>query len=344
MKPVIAITMGDCNGIGPEIALKCALSPAVRKISEPLLVGSLAVFESYARLLRIRIVLREVDMLPFIPDPSSVPVLNLGGFDSPRLRPGRISAEAGLFASEAIKLSTSLAMRRLAAAIVTAPVSKEALHLAGISYPGQTEMLAHLTHTTRAAMMLVGRQMKVGLVTIHTPLKNVAPQITRTSIRRSLSTIEHALRTDFAIGKPRIAVLGLNPHAGENGHLGTEERNIILPALRSVRRAGKDIAGPFPADAFFGTHSYRSYDAILAMYHDQGLIPLKMQNFEVGVNVTAGLPIVRTSPDHGTAFDIAGKGAADPTSMIEAAILAVQIAQNRKVHQHRPKHSPRKSK
>jgi 4-hydroxythreonine-4-phosphate dehydrogenase len=330
MKPVIAITMGDCNGIGPEVALKSAVSSTVGTIATPLLIGSLDVFTWYARRLKIRVNLKEVDMFPFAHEQGAIPVLNLHTFETPRIRPGTVSKGAGQYAAEAIELGVGLALNNLADAIVTAPVSKEALHLAGWKFPGQTEMLAARTKTKNVMMMLLGHELRVGLTTVHLPLKDVSRTISRRLILERLETMYSSLKRDFAIRAPKIGILGLNPHAGENGHLGHEEKQIILPAIRIARSKRINVEGPFPADAFFGTHAYRNYDATLAMYHDQGLIPLKMKSFEVGVNYSAGLPVVRTSPDHGTAFDIAGDGVANPSSMIEAIKLAVTIAGNRK--------------
>ncbi|MGA9119654.1 MAG: 4-hydroxythreonine-4-phosphate dehydrogenase PdxA, partial [Bacteroidota bacterium] len=215
-------------------------------------------------------------------------------------------------------------------AMVTAPVSKSALHKAGYRWPGQTEMIQHLCRGPRVAMMLVTKTLRVGLVTIHLPLKDVAASITHRLVIERVSTIYNALRIDWRIPRPRLAVLGLNPHAGESRDLGDEESLQIEPALRSLRAKRMHVEGPFPADGFFARYVPGAYDAVVAMYHDQGLIPLKLLAHGSGVNVSVGLPLVRTSPDHGTAFDIAGKGKADSGSMAEAIILAGSIVKNRK--------------
>jgi 4-hydroxythreonine-4-phosphate dehydrogenase len=216
-----------------------------------------------------------------------------------------------------------------AKAIVTAPVSKKALHRAGVDFPGQTEMLEHLTGSPRVAMMLVSKAMRVGLVTTHVPIKTVPITLSRHLLRERIKTVYEALTRDWSIRKPKVAVLGLNPHAGEEGDLGMEDKILIKPVIKQMRAMKMIAEGPFPADSFFGRYKPGMYDAIIAMYHDQGLIPLKMSSFGKGVNVSVGLPIVRTSPDHGTAFDIAGQGTANPGSMIEAIKLAAQIAKNR---------------
>jgi 4-hydroxythreonine-4-phosphate dehydrogenase len=215
---------------------------------------------------------------------------------------------------------------------VTAPASKEALNLAGYNFPGQTEMVTLLSRSQRVAMMLVSDSLRVGLVTIHCAVKDIANGISKEKIIEKISIVDEMLKKDLGIKKPRLALLGLNPHAGENGLLGIEESEHLLPALAEAKSAGTDIDGPYPADAFFGKHAYRRYDAVVAMYHDQGLIPLKMLAFEKGVNVSAGLKIIRTSPDHGTAYDIAGKNKASITSMLEAIRLAVRIFHNRQKH------------
>jgi 4-hydroxythreonine-4-phosphate dehydrogenase len=327
-RPVLAITMGDFNGTGPEVLLKSLRSPAVRALCRPLVVGSLDVLEYYARTLRIGVTLREVGSLP-AGDGPGIPVLPILPYRLPRISPGMISAEAGRYSGLAIEEAVRLCRAGFADAIVTAPVSKEAMHMGGYKVPGQTEMLLRLSGGRRVAMILAAGDFRVGLATVHHPLKDVARRLTRPVLLEKLDIVNTALRVDFGIRAPRIAVLGLNPHAGEHGILGSEEADVIRPALAAARRRGIDADGPFPADAFFGLQSHRSYDAVLAMYHDQGLIPLKMAGFRIGVNISAGLPIIRTSPDHGTAFDIAGKGTADPESMTQAIRLAVLIARNR---------------
>ena len=329
-KPVIAITMGDFNGIGPEIALKSVLTPSIRKLCLPILLGTLDVFEYYARRLKLKINLQEVESVPHRFPLGSMLVLDVNKFHKPRISPGRFTLESGRYAGEAIKRAVSLWLDKKVDGIVTAPVSKEAMDNAGYRYPGQTEMLADLSQTTRFAMMLVAGKFRVGLATVHLPLKDVAGSLSKQKILDKLSIVDESLKRDFAIHSPRIAVLGLNPHAGENGILGDEERKWIEPAIRLARKNRIDTSGPFSADGFFGAQAHMAYDAVLAMYHDQGLIPLKMSGFSIGVNYSAGFPLVRTSPDHGTAFDLAGKGIADHTSMIEAIKLAVRIIHNRK--------------
>jgi 4-hydroxythreonine-4-phosphate dehydrogenase len=322
MKPVIAITVGDYNGIGPEIALKSLVHPAVRKTCQCILVGPGEAF-AYARH-RMKIPVNP----PFVLYAPS-------GTRNVRIQPGHVSASAGHAAGRALQAATSLALSGAASAIVTGPVSKRALHLAGFMYPGQTEMLQHLTRATSVAMMLVSPCMKVGLVTIHLPLRQVPNHITRKLVTEKIVTVHQALRNDWLVRSPRIAVLSLNPHAGEDGDLGREESRTIIPAIQQLRRSKIRCEGPFPADAFFGRFDHKAWDAVVAMYHDQGLIPLKQTAGGKAVNYSAGLPLIRTSPGHGTAMDIAGKGVADCESMVEAILLAAMIARHRQQHRSR---------
>jgi len=314
-KPAIAVTIGDCNGIGPEIVLKSVHHPSVRRICSPVLVGPVDAFEFYADRLKMSL--------------PSCPIVESSTLRQSSIRPGFVSAKSGRAAAHAIKAAVELADAGIVSALVTAPVSKHALHKGGVLFPGHTEMLQRLTHAKHVAMMLVSETLRVGLVTIHVPLKRVSGLLTRKLIRQRIEVVHKALLNDWRIRNPRIAVLGLNPHAGEAGDIGTEDKRIVAPVIRGLATAGMNIKGPFPADAFFARYKPGDYDAVIAMYHDQGLIPLKMSAHGRAVNVSAGLPIVRTSPDHGTAFDIAGKGIADPGSMIEAIKLAVTIARNR---------------
>jgi 4-hydroxythreonine-4-phosphate dehydrogenase len=324
VKPTIAITIGDFNGIGPEIALKAAAHPSTRKLCIPLLVGPKNVFEHVSEKLKIRIKLEKA-IYPW-GEKNIVPVVDVGDGLWADVRYGETSKSAGKTAGIAIEKAVELCKNGKASAMVTAPVSKEAMQLAGYSFPGQTEMIALLSRSKSVAMMLVSKEMRIGLVTIHTSLQSVPGGITKEKIVEKAGIINASLSTNFRVKAPSIAVLGLNPHAGENGLLGSEEQDIIRPAIEELKSAGINIAGPFSADAFFGKGAYKSYGAILAMYHDQGLIPVKMSSFGTTVNFSAGLNIIRTSPGHGTAFDIAGKGKADISSMLEAIKYAVSFA------------------
>jgi 4-hydroxythreonine-4-phosphate dehydrogenase len=285
-KPVIAITAGDPAGIGPEIARTAAEDPRVKAVCEPVIYGP--------------------------PDGA-------------RFQPGVLSAEAGRAAYEAICLAVRDAVDRRVSAIATAPINKLAFSRAGLPWKGHTDLLAELTHAPRAAMMFWSEPLKVVLATVHVPLAEVPYLLTRELVGDIIDLTARELPR-FGIARPRLALAGLNPHAGEEGLLGLEDETVLRPAVRVARDRGIDVQGPFPGDTIFGRAVRGEFDAVVACYHDQGLIPIKLLAFGRAVNVTLGLPIVRTSVDHGTAFDIAGKGMADASSMIEAVRLAARLS------------------
>lgn len=330
MNPRIALTIGDFNGIGPEVILKNIDSPALHKTIQPLLVGSFEIFEYYAKRMKTKKKLVLVESAGAKVPANTVPVLNVYHGSEKNLQIGKSAPDAGVCAGMSIERSVRLCMSGEIDAMVTAPVSKESLHIAGYNFPGQTEMLAMLSRSDRVTMMLIANSFRVGLATIHLPISKVAENIFAERILEKLETINASLINDFRIKVPSIGVLALNPHAGEHGAIGLEEIEIIEPAILKAKEKGINASGPFAADGFFATSMQKKFDVVLAMYHDQGLIPLKMMGFEQGVNYSAGLKIIRTSPDHGTAFDIAGKGTADPHSMGAAINLARTIAINRK--------------
>ena len=329
MKPTIAITIGDFNGIGPEVTVKSIASPKIKNSIQPVLIGSFDIFQFFVKMLKLDIELIAVDTLSTKIKSGSVPVLTVHPATSKSIQLGKISPDSGVCAGMAIEHAIKLCLNKEVDAMVTAPVSKEALHFAGYNFPGQTEMLAMLTRSERVTMMLLAKTMRVALATVHIPIKKVSENLFVDRIIEKLETVNSSLKNDLGIKKPSIAVLGLNPHAGENGAIGGEENEIIIPAIKKANEKGIAAVGPFPADGFFASGAYKNYDAILAMYHDQGLIPLKMTGFDDGVNFSAGLKIIRTSPDHGTAFDIAGKKIANPGSMISAIQLATSIIKQR---------------
>lgn len=330
MKPTIAITIGDFNGIGPEVTLKSIVSPKIKKNIQPVLIGSFDIFQYYVKMLKLDIELIAVDNLSSKINNGTVPVLTVHPATSKSIQIGKISPDSGVCAGMAIEQAIKLCLSNEVDAMVTAPVSKESLHFAGYNFPGQTEMLAMLTRSERVTMMLLAKTMRVALATVHIPIKKVSENLFIDRIVEKLETVHSSLQKDLGIKTPSIAVLGLNPHAGENGAIGSEEIEVIIPAIKKAIAKGVITSGPFPADGFFASGAYKNYDAILAMYHDQGLIPLKMSGFDEGVNFSAGLKIIRTSPDHGTAFDIAGKKIANPGSMISAIQLAASIIEQRK--------------
>ncbi|MBF0329864.1 MAG: 4-hydroxythreonine-4-phosphate dehydrogenase PdxA [Nitrospirae bacterium] len=302
-KKKIAITLGDPAGIGSEIVLKSVLSEEVCGICMPVFIGDAALIDSAAELLGLSINRFELVKTNAITDRSFLK--------------NKPSAEGGRAAVSYIKKAVELASAKEVDAIVTAPITKESLKMAGYKWPGHTEMLAELTATKDYAMMLCGGPLNVVLVTIHTAIKNVPAMITKDSVLRTVMLANKASQM-MGIKEPQIAVAGLNPHAGESGMFGDEEQNGIIPAVEEAQRIGIPVSGPYPPDTLFHRAYKKEFDIVVCMYHDQGLIPLKMIAFDKGVNVTIGLPFVRTSPDHGTAYDIAWKGIANPSSMIEA--------------------------
>jgi 4-hydroxythreonine-4-phosphate dehydrogenase len=328
--PTVAITIGDFNGIGPEVVLKSVVSARVRRVCHPVLVGPLDIFQWYATRLKLKLHLQPVSNDEQLPPGRWLPVVDLGIFHPRDVRFGVVSPVAGTGAGMALHKAAELCIKKRVNAVVTAPVSKTALHLAGYTYAGQTEFLADLTGSENVTMMLLSKKLRIGLVTTHIPLREVASSITIEKVFATIVTVNSTLKNVFGLRNPRIAVLGLNPHGGEGGLLGTEEEKVVLPGIELAKTQHIRAFGPFSSDSFFGHSHSNGFDAVIAMYHDQGLIPLKLACFGSAVNFSAGLKITRTSPDHGTAFDIAGKGTANPSSMIEAISLAAEISRRRK--------------
>ncbi len=329
-RPRLAVTLGDPNGIGPEVVIKCLADSRLNKYMEPLVIGSAEVLRVHAaRLgfgdLRLRIVHEAPERI----EQGGITVLDVTG-DSPfDVQFGAITEAGGQLAMQAVARAVDLCMSGEVDAMVTAPISKEAIAMAGYREPGHTEFIARRTGCGRFTMMMIADKLRVGLVTGHLAIWDVPKYVTREAILEKVEIISESLVRDFGIARPRIAVLGLNPHAGDGGVMGHEEEDFILPAIAEARERGRLVFGPFAADGFFAVSGYRNYDAVLAMYHDQGLVPFKTLAFDTGVNFTAGLPIVRTSPDHGTAYDIAGSGKASPGSMRSAIYLAIDMARRR---------------
>jgi 4-hydroxythreonine-4-phosphate dehydrogenase len=324
MKKVL-ITMGDPGGVGPEIIAKAFGTPGIRKTCVPIVIGDTLIMAKALRLLRNPRKLREITS----PDEAEksgrlIHIINVNTMIPQAIPQKKPTAAGGDACVSYIRKAIELAMHKQVDGMVTAPISKEALKMAGFAWPGHTEILAELTRTRSYAMMLIGGPLRVILVTIHTALKNVPEMITAKKILGVIRLAKKACDM-LNIRNPKIAVAGLNPHAGEAGIFGEEEITQIVPAIRQANREGIPVSGPYPPDTIFHKAYQGEIDIVVCMYHDQGLIPLKMIAFDKGVNVTIGLPFVRTSPDHGTAYDIAWKGMANPSSMIEAIKLAVRL-------------------
>jgi 4-hydroxythreonine-4-phosphate dehydrogenase len=319
----LAITMGDPAGVGPEIIVKAFYCTEIRDFCTPIVIGDASVIEEVLHLIKLPVKLRIINS----PDESKPALGSIELIDMEiikKFKKNRPTAQGGHASASYIKKAVELALDRQVDGIVTAPISKDTLRMAGFKWPGHTEMLADLTKTEDYAMMLVGEPLRVILVTIHTALKNVPDLITKDRVLKTIHLAKKACDM-LEIKNPRIAAAGLNPHAGEAGIFGDEEIKKIIPAIKEAITEGIPVSGPYPPDTIFHKAYKGDVDIIVCMYHDQGLIPLKMIAFDKGVNVTVGLPFVRTSPDHGTAYDIAWKGIANPSSMIEAIKVAARL-------------------
>ncbi|MCC5925226.1 MAG: 4-hydroxythreonine-4-phosphate dehydrogenase PdxA [Bacteroidetes bacterium] len=322
MRITIALTPGDYNSIGPEVLIKAVQE---KKDVRFVLVSPPDWIEVYSDIARLPNLFQ---------DRFSQDVL-LGHWWPENITPpdvhiqlGKVCGEVGKLSMMCVEHAVNMCLNGTADAMVTAPISKEAIFKGGFHFPGHTEFLAEKTNVREYTMMLVDKGLRVGLVTTHIPLGSVVAHLTPDKIINKLTIMNTALKKRFSIEKPKIAVLALNPHAGDGGLLGNEENEIIAPAIAIAQNSGIECDGPFPADGWFGSRNRNSYDAVLAMYHDQGLAPFKALSFGGGVNFTAGLPIIRTSPDHGTAFSLAGSDTADSSSMSEAIQLAIDMASN----------------
>jgi 4-phospho-D-threonate 3-dehydrogenase / 4-phospho-D-erythronate 3-dehydrogenase len=327
-KPVIAVTMGDPSGIGPEIVAAALADPDIARLASPLVLGDRAAMERGIAVTGVPLTIETLPgtLPPGEPRPGVLYLHELSGLSADAMAYGKPSRAGGDASFRYICEAARLCLSGAAAAMTTAPINKESMNSAGHHFPGHTELLAELTGTKEVVMMLAGDRLRVTLVTIHEALSKVPELVT---LERVLATIRitHESLCRWFCKKPRIAVLALNPHCGEGGLFGDEESRVIAPAIAAARALGIDAVGPLSADTLFHFAAAGGYDAVVCMYHDQGLIPLKLLHFDDGVNVTLGLPIIRTSVDHGTAYDIAGTGAACTDSMKAALVLAARMAQ-----------------
>ena len=323
----MGITMGDPSGIGPEVIIKSFENPDVRS-KRIIVIGDYNIMKAMYNLLKIRsfnlLRISNVNESQF--DERLLNILDLRLIDMKKFKPGEVRNDSGNAAFMAIKKAVELVMNKEIDAIVTAPVNKEALHLAGHKYPGHTEILAGLTNTKDYAMLLYDKRLRVIHVSTHISLLEAITGLKRERIEKVIE-MAHEVMRKLNVEVPEIAVAGINPHSGENGLFGSEEINEIIPAIRNMKKKGIRVEGPVPPDIVFLQALKGKYDIVVAMYHDQGHIPLKLLGFTSGVNVTVGLPFVRTSVDHGTAFEIAWLGEADEKSMVEAIKLAIRLSQ-----------------
>jgi 4-hydroxythreonine-4-phosphate dehydrogenase len=323
-KPRIGITLGDINGVGPEVVIKALADTRILNHITPVVYGSAKTLSFYKKLLNIEEFNYSQVRNKGQCANRQINVVNCWD-DSLEINPGKASKETGKASFAALKQACEELKEGMIDGLVTAPIDKHSIHSQEFPFKGHTEYLTEFFGEQASLMFLVSSTIKVGLVTEHVAIKEVSSLITKERIESKLRLMEQSLKKDFGISKPRIAVLGLNPHAGDNGLIGQEDDQIIKPVIQDQRNRNKLVFGPYPADGFFAAGNHLKYDGILAMYHDQGLIPFKSIAFEEGVNFTAGLPIVRTSPDHGTGYGIAGKNSANETSMREAIYRACDI-------------------
>lgn len=326
--PVVGISLGDVNGIGPEVIIKTFNDNRLMRMVTPVVYGSTKILSYYRKALNLK------DFNYFQlkggtePNPRKLNVINCWE-ETVNITMGQETPEGGAYAFKSLEAAVSDLKENKIQALVTAPINKNNIQSDDFKFPGHTEYLTENFGANDSLMLLVSDNLRIGTVTGHIPLHEVSNQLTRDKVASKLKILLKSLKEDFGILKPRVAVLGLNPHAGENGLLGTEETQIIAPVVNELKDKGHLVFGPYPADGFFGNRQEEKFDAVLAMYHDQGLIPFKALAFNKGVNYTAGLPIIRTSPDHGTAYDITGKDLADESSFREAIYLALDIWKNR---------------
>ena len=325
----VAITQGDINGIGYEIIFKALADPKVLELYTPVIYGSSKVAAYHRKALNITNFSLNNIRSGEEAHPKRINMVNCLD-DNVRVELGKATEASGRAAFEALSKAVEDLRKGTVDVLVTAPINKNVIWSGDFSFPGHTEYLADQFNAPSHIMLMVGSKLKVGVVTGHMPLKDVPGQLTVEKILNKIRVLDRTLRVDFSVRKPRIAVLGLNPHAGDNGLLGDEEINIIKPAIDVAREEDIMALGPYPADGLFGSGEVDRFDAVLAMYHDQGLAPFKSIAFSDGVNLTGGLPVVRTSPDHGTAFEIAGENKADDTSFRQAIYLAIDVFRSRK--------------
>jgi len=329
--PILGISLGDFNGVGPEVTIKALADKRMLNMMTPVIFGSPKVLSYYRKSLNLEsefnfMTIKSLDEIAY----GKVNVINC--WQKVLVEPGKVTDEAGEAAWLALKAATEALKDDHTDAIVTAPINKHNIQNEEFNFAGHTEYFATTFEAKEPLMTMVHDRLRVAVATGHIPLSEVSNQLTRGLVRKKIRAMEDSLKLDFGIQKPKIAVLGVNPHAGEEGLLGSEEQDIIQPVIQELKEKGKLIYGPFPADGFFGVNMQNKFDGVLAMYHDQGLVAFKTLAFEFGVNFTAGLPVVRTSPDHGTAYDIAGNGQASEVSMREALYLACDVIKARRAN------------
>ncbi len=323
---IVGISVGDLNGIGAEIIIKCYEDARVLELNTPVIFASGKTMQFFKNHFNSKINFFNIDSANKVVH-GKVNVVNVWR-ESVSIEFGKSDLKIGEYAIKSLEAATNALKDDLVDVLVTAPINKQNIQSENFKFPGHTDYLAKVLGG-QSLMFMVSNELRVGLLTDHVPLKDIASHINENLIREKLETVLNSLKKDFAIRRPKIAVLAINPHAGDHGVIGDEDDTILKPALEKIKAEGNLVYGPYSADSFFGSNSYKSFDAVIAAYHDQGLIPFKTIAFGEGVNFTAGLSKVRTSPDHGTAYEIAGKGKADEGSFKQAIYTAIQIFRNR---------------
>lgn len=325
-KVIVGISIGDLNGIGSEIIIKTYEDPRSLELNTPVIFASAKIMQFFKNHFKSKINFYNIDSLDKIAH-GKVNILNVWK-EPVKIEFGKANKKIGEYAIKSLEAATKALKNDKIDLLVTAPINKHNIQSNTFNFPGHTDYLAKALNG-KSLMFMVADRLRVGLLTDHVPLKEAANYITDTLIREKIETVIKSLKQDFGIRKPKVAVLAINPHAGDNGVIGNEDDTVLRPTLEKIKNEGHLVYGPYSADSFFGSNTYQSFDAIIASYHDQGLIPFKTIAFGKGVNYTAGLSKVRTSPDHGTAYEIAGKGIADESSLKQAIYTAIQIFRNR---------------
>ena len=324
----VGISIGDLNGIGPEVILKTLMHPRITNICVPIIYGSSKVVSYHKNIVKGDFQFRQ-SQDPERVEEDRINVINCWQ-ENVNITLGQPTEDSGKYAYKSLDSATQDLKRGKIDSLVTGPINKEAMKVAKFPYTGHTEYLTRQFGMDESLMLMINDDLRIGLATNHLPIQQVSAAITKDLLLRKIQLLDESLKRDFGIERPTIAVMGLNPHAGDGGVIGEEDEKLIRPAVVDLKKGGQLIFGPYPADGFFGSGQHKKFDGILAMYHDQGLVPFKLLSFGKGVNFTAGLPGIRTSPDHGTAYDIAGKNQADPSSFRQALFSAIDIARNRR--------------
>lgn len=337
---LVGISVGDLNGIGPEIIIKAYEDPRTLELSTPVIFASDKTMQFLKSHFKSKINFFNIDS----PDKAVIGKVNVVNVwnEAVKIDFGKEDKKIGEYAIRSLEAATNALKEGAVDVLVTAPINKHNIQSDKFNFPGHTDYLAKALNG-KSLMFMVSGSFRVGLLTDHVPLKEASNKITEDLIKEKLATVTKSLKQDFGIRKPKVAVLAINPHAGDNGVIGNEDDTVLKPTLEKIKAEGHLVYGPYSADSFFGSNTYKNFDAIIASYHDQGLIPFKTIAFGQGVNYTAGLDKVRTSPDHGTAYEIAGKGIADESSMNQAIITAIQIFRQREMNKHYSKNPLKKA-